>query len=614
MRFQNQIQFEEIDKITPAKPKRRRGGNQYDPSFIAGGNWTVVYLQILLVASLVFLAVKVFSLQIIEGSKNLELSEGNSIRATLLRAERGVIFDRSGEVLARNKPGFSVELNTSLCEGFCSSVVTRAADVLKVDPATALDNLASGYAQISIASGLSRDEVLKIEVRLKDFPGVSTQVDPVRDFVYADAFSHVLGYVSSGSEGDKVGMSGVEKQYEQYLHGMPGSRLIRVNSSGSYFTELADKPPVRGKSVYVYLDKNLQTAAFEALKEAVEKKKALGGAVVATDPNTGGVLALVSYPAYNPNLFSTGISAKDYKALISDSRKPFFNRTIGALYPPGSTFKMVTALAALQSGVITEDKLVSCPSSINVNGYVFRDWYSGGRGEIDVKRALQVSCDTFFYAVSGGYGIQKGVGITEIANMARKLGFQKELGIDLEGEEVGVFPDPEWKKSAQDENWYLGDTYITSIGQGNILATPLQLNAMVSFFASKGKIYKPRVVRSIEGEPKINPELLVEDYSYSKYIESIREGMKLVVNPGGTAYPLFDFSKKHSGIELAGKTGTAEFGNPVETGSSKTHAWFTGFGPYDKPTIVLTVLLEGGGSGSDDAAPVARKIFDEWFK
>ncbi|OGC49864.1 penicillin-binding protein 2 [candidate division WWE3 bacterium RIFCSPHIGHO2_01_FULL_40_23] len=616
------IQFHEIERITPKRSKSIPK-EVIRPAFLASSGWELVLPHLLFVFFMLLLVGRVFYLQVLEGDKNLSLSEGNSIRYSFLRAGRGVIYDRNREVVARNKPGFSIELNTVQCQNSCKDVVNEVSKLVEIDVGYANEQIEKGFTQVTVATNLSRDDIIKVEGRIGNLLGISTQVDPVREYLFPESFAHVLGFIGEGESGDKVGKSGIEKSYEKHLHGSPGSKIIQINSSGTFFTQIAEKTPGNGKGIYLNIDKGLQEVSFSVLKKAVDRKmpkvlnaktdRATGGAVIATDPKTGGILAFASYPSFNPNLFSTGISDMEFEKLANDPNKPFFNRVVSATYPPGSTFKMVSALAALKSGVINEKSLVDCPGSIFVGGSFFRDWYSGGRGLIDVKRAIQISCDTFFYTVSGGYGVQKGMGIEYLSIEAKKLGFGKELGIDVEGEVKGLFPDPDWKKADRDEDWYLGDTYITSIGQGNILATPLQVNAMTAFFANKGKVYKPYLVKNIEGEPPIEPKLIIEETSDSYFINVVREGMKMVMIDGGTAYPFFDFELKHPDIELAGKTGTAEFGNPVEIGD-KTHAWFTVFGPYDDPSIVLTVFLEGGGSGSTDAAPVAREILDYWFK
>lgn len=618
-----EIYFEEIDRVTPKKRKVTPVEYSFDASVGESSDLRFISLSVLLVFAMLFLASRLIFLQVIEGDKNLAMSFGNSIRSSFIRAERGVIYDRNGVVLARNKPGFSIQLNTNECSNFCQGVIVTLANIVKIDEGYVREQMESGYSQVTLASGLSRDDILKVETRISALPGVSTQVDPVRNYLFPESFAHVLGFIGDGGASDKEGKAGIEKSYDKYLHGVPGSKIIEINSFGTSFNQISEIPSKPGKSVNLFIDKDLQVEGFKILKEIVDAKKALGGAIVAQDPSNGGVIALVSYPSFDPNLFSTGISKAEYEKLASDPRKPFFNRTISSTHPPGSTFKMVTSLAALKGGVISATSLVDCPPYISVGSFVFKDWYTGGRGKIDLKRALQVSCDTFFYAVSGGYGRQKGVGIEAISSTARKLGFGKNIGIDIDGETTGAFPDESFKLKLTGEKWYLGDTYITSIGQGDILATPLQVNAMTSFFASKGRIYKAKIVKSVEGEEPTKPELILNDQSDLDYINLIREGLKMAAGPGGTAYPLFDFEKSHPGVVLAGKTGTAEFGTSAVNekggieenyGGKSTHAWFTVFGPFDNPNIVLTVFLEGGGGGSSDAAPVAKKLLDIWFK
>ncbi len=640
MKSLKHLGFEEISKITPIKKSSQKSREPLSRGDFSTISWRVLPLYLVLIFVVSSLVISAFFVQIIEGSRNLALSEKNSLRGSLLRAERGVIYDKDGEVVTRNRPGFSVELSTKECGSECSKVASEVSRIVSVDIEKVREQLGQRLPQITLALGLIRDEVIKVESRLGDLPGVSTQVDPVREYIGSESLAHIIGYIGEGKTSEKEGKLGVEKYYDFYLKGELGSRIIQVDSYGTNFTQVARKEPVPGKNITLYMDKELQEAAYKALKEVVlepkisgtgnksenekseeedsdltssKRKKAKGGAVVAMDPNTGGILAMVSLPSFDPNLFAAGITQAQYKEILDNPNNPFFNRAISATYPPGSTFKMLTSLAALEEKVIGSNSLVNCPSSINVGAFVFRDWYAGGRGPIDVKRALQVSCDTFFYTVSGGYGGQKGMGIEALSRLAKEIGFGNRTGVDVDGESAGVFPDPDWKTNNLNEQWYLGDTYITSIGQGNILSTPMQIASYTSFFANRGKIYKPQIVKSIEGVKEFVPQVKVERVVDSGYMEAIIQGMHQAVTPGGTAWPLFDFATRHPGVELAGKTGTAEFGNAVEGGSLKTHAWFTVFGPIEKPSIVVTVLLEEGGGGSDDAAPIAKKVLDQWF-
>ncbi|MBI4091425.1 penicillin-binding protein 2, partial [candidate division WWE3 bacterium] len=547
MDYLERIQLEEFNKVKPKGYKKKFNGPNV-ALVIGTGEWRAVPYLILTIFLLVVLTSKAFVIQVIQGSENLALSEGNSIRYSMVRAERGVIYDRNGEVIARNNPGFSVELNTTECEDKCEKEIFEIAGLVTVDLEQIKTALKKRPSQVTLASGLTRDEIIKIESRLGKLAGVSTQVDPVRYYPFPEEFAHLLGYIGEGEDGDKMGFSGVEKQYDRQLRGVSGSRIIQVNSSGTYYTQIAEEPSSKGNNLQLYVDSKLQKASYAALKEAVEKSRAYGGAIIASDPNTGGVLAMASYPSFNSNLFATGISQGEYNKLAENPNKPFFNRPISATYPPGSTFKMLTALSALKSGVINKDSLVGCPGAIAVGSYIFRDWYPGGRGEIDLKRALQVSCDTYFYGISGGFGAQKGAGMEKMVEWARHLGLGKIWGIDLDGESAGFFPSPQWKLKERGEQWYLGDTYITAIGQGDILATPLQVNVFTSYFASRGKVYRPKAVKNVEGEAETKPEPVINDSSAAEHIDAVREGLKLALESGGTAWPFFDFGEKHKGI------------------------------------------------------------------
>jgi penicillin-binding protein 2 len=336
----------------------------------------------------------------------------------------------------------------------------------------------------------------------------------------------------------------------------------------------------------------------------VDKGDAIAGAIVAQDPGTGGVLALVSYPSFDPNTLSEGLSQEEFNKISQNPAFPFFNRVISATYPPGSVFKMVMASAVLAENLISEHYQINDKGFISVGEFIFRNWKLDGHGLVDLRRALQVSNDTYFYTVGGGYGGVPGLGIEKISEWSKKFGYGSKTGINLQGEEGGFVPDGSYR------DWYLGDTYITSIGQGDMLATPLQVNQITSYFANGGYLLKPQIVKKIEGAGETDVEVISQFLISEEAYEIVREGLNLAVSPGGTGYPVYDIPDKFEGVTLGGKTGTSEFGGPD---SDETHAWFTVFGPMDKATIALTVFLEGGGEGSHDAAPIARELLDLWF-
>jgi penicillin-binding protein 2 len=319
---------------------------------------------------------------------------------------------------------------------------------------------------------------------------------------------------------------------------------------------------------------------------------------VVQDVKNGEILALVSWPSFDPTPFATGISESEYQKLLTDPRRPLFNRAISASFPPGSTFKLVTATAALEEKVITPSTLIDDKGFIAVGSFIFKGWAPEGLGLVNLETAIAKSSDIYFYTVGGGYGSQRGVGVEKLADWARRLGLGAETGIDLVGEVSGLVPDEEWKLAARGEPWYIGNTYHMSIGQGDVLVTPLQLNNLVVAIANGGTLFKPFLVKDVP------PEILRADVASAETLDLVRQGMRAAASPGGTAYPVYDFK-----VAVAGKTGTSETG-----GKEKTHAWFTCFAPFESPEIAVTVFLEEGGEGSHDTAPVARQILENYFK
>lgn len=578
--------------------------------FILSTNSRIIHLGIfltLLFAALLVFVGRAYYLSVLNKDYYLSISQDNRIREVPVLPERGVIYDRVGNVLVRNKPAFSLVLDTKLCLASCKDVVNQIAKKFgdKIDLNRVIKLIEQENASIILSSSLQRDDILSIEARLKDYPGLSIITSSQRDYLYKDIFSHVLGYV--GLDNTITGKSGVEQSYDSAISGTMGNKIIQTDSLGQETKILSQKNSFPGKDLTLYIDSNLQTAAYGLLKKEIDAKKAIAGTVVAQDPHTGGILALVNYPAFDPQKLTDGISQADYAKLVNDPAFPFYNRAISATYPPGSVFKLVGASALLMENIVTPTYQIFDPGFIQVGPYVYHNWKLDGHGLVDITRALQVSNDTFFYKTVGGYENLKGLGIKKLYTWATKFGFGTKTGIDIPSEVPGFFPDGEYKK------WYLGDTYITAIGQGDSLATPLQVNNMVSYFANGGHLLAPHVVKSINGVSDTPIKILAENITDQTTYDTIREGLRQVVSPGGTAFPFFDFPQKHNGMRVAGKTGTSEYTD--KNGVAKTHAWFSVFGPFDGDAqIVLTVFLEGGGAGSYDAAPIARELFDEFFK
>jgi penicillin-binding protein 2 len=620
-----------------------------DPSLKLDNNprlWNLSLFILLTLSAFFLLIGRSFELQIIKGKENFSLAEQNQIRLIRNIAERGLIKDKNNVVMVRNKPAFRLELDSTVCgrkESEWQNCIELVDNALKnssisYNKEKILADIKLGKQSIIIALGLTKEQILPLESKLPSITGLYISTFPQRDYLFSDSSAHVLGYVGGGtlSYPSVEGKIGVEEYYNSYLTGVDGGELIQVDSSGKKVASISSTSSIPGKEVILFLDSNIQKIAYEELKKAVEEKKAIAGTVIATDPLTGGVLSMVSYPSFDPNILSVGLKQEVFEKILNDPIFPFFNRAISAVYPPASTFKMLMASAGLMEHIIDENTTIDDKGFIQVGTFIFRNWKLSGHGIVNVLRAIQVSNDTFFYSVGGGYGSIAGLGIEKIFNWATRFGFGKLSGIDINGEVKGHIP------TGKDREWYLGDNYITAIGQGDVLSTPLQVNLLTAYFANGGKIMKPRIVQEIEGhstQETVLVENLVDDHTYNL----VREGLNLAVKPGGTGYPFFDFPQKY-GFEVAGKTGTAEFGFGDKI---KTHAWFTVFGPYaevpnsdakttnptisnvPRPTldllsqkiqpkkssgsIVVTVFLEEGGSGADNAAPIARKIFDYWF-
>jgi penicillin-binding protein 2 len=599
--------YEKLGNINPKSVFTELKIDEYSRS---KGVWST---GVLVLASVLFLITKSFSLQIVEGKANNDLAQQNTIRRELIQPYRGAILDRNGNVLVRNEPSFAFQLDIARCRDGFNNIKPTCKEDLKTlrnllgkkyklaTDAEILKKTELGVLSFVVVSDMSKDDAIDISTKFKS-NYINQTLLPQRDYLYPEAFAHVLGFVGIG---DTIyptiqGKDGIEKYYDSYLNGIAGERVYKVNSFGEISETVSEKAPVAGSDLQVSIDRNLQLLAYDLLKNKVDGKKVFGGAVVAQDPHTGNILALVSYPTYDSKKLSRGLSVKEYQELLAQNNQPFFNRAITGTYPPGSTFKMVTASAGLMEKTINDKTTIFDPGYIKVGSYIFRNWKLDGHGTVDIYTALQKSNDTFFYTVVGGHGNIKGLGIKKLHYWADKFGYGRKTGIDLFGEASGYMPD------GSARTWYLGDNFISAIGQGDILATPLQVNNVTTYFANGGELYKPRLILA-EGEAI--PEQF--DLIDTRYYEIIRKGMLMASTPGGTGYPFFDFKDKY-GADAAGKTGTSEFINKF--GEPDTHGWFTVFAPYKNSQIALTVFIEGGGTGSDDAAVIARKLMDEWFK
>ncbi len=520
--------------------------------------------------------------------------------------------------------------------------------------------IGGAYRPIRIARYIKDYQAFAINEDLVNLPGIQLVLEPIRDYPTGNLTAHLLGYMGHIPEGqledyeangyrrdEQVGLTGLEYSREEQLRGAPSRQTIEVDVNGRRVRTVGEESKaVPGLNLYLSLDMDLQRAATEALQEALDNSsgftKAMEGVVVALDPRTGAIRALVSLPAYDNNLFTKGITDEAWQALTTDPNLPLFNRSIGGQYPPGSTFKILVASGGLQDGVINtrtllgdgfdgrNDGIISLPNEYfpwdRTKDQPFYSWihkYGHGHGLVAVRDALTVSDDIFFYQLGGGYREFRGLGPTEEGKYAKDFGLGELTGIELPGESSGLIPTPKWKRINYAENWLTGDTYNMSIGQGFVLSTPLQMASATAAIANRGHLYRPQLVEKITDADgnvvgKLEPDLIRDVSVDAANLDTVREGMYGAINwPQGTATKV-----KVSGVVIAGKTGTAEFfrdnnkdhqPDRDDKGNLPTHAWFTSFAPYVDPEIVVTVFVANGGEGSAVAAPIATKVLEAYF-
>lgn len=590
------------------------------------------------VALVLLLTVRLGYLQFVRGEEFQRLSEGNRIRLLPITAPRGEMYDRHGRVLVSNRPAYTVSL-VHMGSADTQHTITRLAGILGMSPAEIEKEIAKKQQRLFEPVRLKTDidnrthtilEELKI-----DLPGLVIEDHPVRQYIYGDMLGHVLGYVGKMdkkelekyrdkgySMGDMIGKTGLEKAYEEYLKGKDGGEQVEVDAIGNPIRVLGLQESVPGNNLHLTIDADLQRVAERALEENMLRVQsgqygelfphAKAGAVVVLDPRNGDVLAMVSRPAFDPNLFAVGISEEDWLELSGSPLKHLTNRTTSMWYPPGSTFKMVTAVAALQTGKVTPEEVLVDPGVYHVTSTTTKKCWRA-HGPVDIYRAIAYSCNVFFYEMG------RRVGIDALAGYAQQFGLGRLTGIDLPDEKAGIVPTPQWKKERyeahapgiRDPYWWPAETADAAIGQGFHTYTPLQMATYVAAIASGGDCYVPRLVREIRSpDGRVLKEFPPEargtlDVS-AQVLEIVRRAMVGTCRPGGTAGWIFaDFP-----VEVAGKTGTAQ---QTQDAPYDDHAWFVGFAPANEPQIAFAVLMEQGGHGSTACAPVAREILDHFF-
>jgi len=571
--------------------------------------------------------IRLFYLQVINGDELRRLSKNNCIRLKSTDPSRGMIFDRNGTLLVDNRPAF--DLNIVLKDAKpIEQTVKKLSKYINVPESELMakienDKTVSSYKPIILKKDIGRDTLAAVEVRKFDLPGVAVDVKPRRHYVEPQTAAHLIGYLSeinadelnSGeypgyTVGDYIGKYGIEKIFESFLQGKRGGRQVEVNVMGQVVRILKTVNAQPGQNLYLTIDLRVQ-------KKAEELLKGVAGAVAAMDPQTGQILALASSPSFDQNIFVDGMSHEQWDSLVSNPLRPLENKAIQGEYPPGSTFKIITAIAGLEEGVIDKNTILFCPGWYKYGNRVYRCWKHAGHGDINVVKALAESCDVFFYQVG-----QK-LGIDRLSMYAIASGLGSPTGIDLDHESAGLIPTAEWKKRRIGVDWQGGETLSVAIGQGYDLATPLQMLDFISAVANGGNIYKPLILKSVyssEGSVILeSKKQLAGKLPVSKQtLQIIKEGLWNVVNnQKGTAW-----IAHVDGLDISGKTGTSQVvGRSKEHGLSeeelahqlKSHAWFVAFAPSEDPKIAVSVIVEHGGHGSSAAAPIAREVIKTYF-
>ncbi len=602
------------------------------------------FIVLLVLLGLVFLLLilRMLHLQIVNGAQYKQMAEDNSQRLISIPAERGLIYDRNGIQLTKNIPNFSISLMPQYLprEATQRIEVIERLSVITGESEDSIERIFKRYGSYSYESIIIKEDIdyetaLRILIDSSDLPGIQIQRGSKRLYLsdlqnfelyesknsVATSLAHILGYQGKLSPEeldelykrgylpfDYIGKAGIEKNYEYLLRGNYGTRKIEVDAMGKERAVISQEPPRPGEHIKLTIDVKIQKALEDILKKSLLENEKSRGAAIALDPADGSVLALVSLPAFNNNHFSGGISTRQYNEYIGDEDNPLFNRAIAGTYPPGSTIKPALAAAALNEGIINSRTGFLSTGGITVGPWFFPDWLPGGHGNTNARKSIAWSVNTFYYYIGGGHNDFIGLGVARITDYLRRFGFGTKLGIDLSGEANGFLPSKDWKEKNKGERWYVGDTYNLSIGQGDLLVTPLQITAMTATFANGGTLYKPKMVDSVV-EPvsgrvrTVEKEILNDQFINQNHIKTVRLGMKDCVD-SGTCQILSALP-----FSAAGKTGTAQWSSVKDT-----HAWFTSFAPFNDPQIVITILIEEGGEGGIVAIPPAYEFYNWWWK
>lgn len=561
---------------------------------------------------------RMFQLSVLQREQFATLAEDNRVNLQLIAPRRGRVYDRTGVELANTTQNFRVLLVPEQAKDV-RAVLEKLSQLIPLSP-NRLERIlrdalrSKAFNPVLVTEGLNWEDFAKVNINAPDLPGVKTDMGELRSYPFGPWLSHVLGYVAGVTDKDiekepellslpgfRIGRSGVEKAADDALRGKPGAQQVEVNAHGRVIRELERREGITGQDVVLSLDMEVQ-------KVAQEKLAGQSGSVVVMDVTNGEIISIVSAPGFDPNAFTGTISPAIWKQLNQDELKPLLNKAITGIYPPGSTYKPIVALAALASGAMTPRDRVHCSGARALGSHVFHCWKRGGHGSVDMHTAIKQSCDSYFYECA------RRTGIEAIAAMSRKFGIGQTYGLEIPGEKSGLMPDPDWKRRARNDSWRDGDTFNVGIGQGAVLTTPLQLCVMTARLANGGKAVIPHVIRSFGG---VDRKLAVpEDMGLDPaHVAIVHGGMDAVTNQGGTgARSRIDVE----GFDMAGKTGTAQVRKLTAALRGRNsdsipwkfrdHGLFVAFAPVKEPRYAISVIVEHGGGGSKAAAPIAKEV------
>lgn len=623
-KIDNKPSFKRNKKMTWVEDSYISGEQKQDyiSSSFNMGRLRIVLLIFIFAFGIIFF--RMGYLQVVKGADYRQSAESNRIRLTDIKAARGIIYDRNGIMLAHNVPNFALSFTPADLpknEADLDALQNKLAQILAIDKSDLKKIISekpkNSYQSFILQDHIPYDKAIPLRIATSELSGVTFGTITFREYLTDSVFTSVLGYMGKVSDqdlknhpdyayDDYIGKSGIEQNYEAQLKGSNGKKEIEVDALGKEIRIISEMKPTSGQNLTLTIDKELQETLGQALDKTVNSSKNfLGGSAVAIDVKTGEILALISSPSFDNNKMNLGMSSEEYQTLSSNAKKPLFNHAISGEYPSGSTIKPVIASAALQEGVITPKTTVLSTGGIRINQWFFPDWKAGGHGLTDVRKALAESVNTFFYLAGGGDDTHQGLGVKRMTDYMRLFGLGDELGIDLPSEATGFLPSMEWKLKAKGEPWYIGDTYHLSIGQGDLLVTPLQVATYTATIANGGTFYLPHLLKSASDANGIitetKPQVIRNNFINEGNLQVVREGLRQGVTSGSSrALSSLPFT-------VAAKTGTAQFGD------NQMHAWFTCFAPYENPQIAIAVLVEGGGEGNAVALPIAKEGLINWF-